>query len=189
MSALTENVDRVGGGAMRESTRKWGRRLVRFVFVLVVGYWAVKTADLVWFRAFVPITFQHANWVGAWRTNQYGLSGRLLVRLPDPLPDNKEFKAEALVYYPIYSGWKTGQFVKMSFTGYFSPNASSSSGKSTVPSNVPVPNIGGELKFKGFAGDQIVDYVALIDSDRSLIVGGYLSQAPYDYGSFGISSY
>jgi hypothetical protein len=60
---------------MRESARKWGRRLVRLVVLLVAGYGALKTADLVWFRAFVPIAFQNANWVGTWHTNQYGLSG------------------------------------------------------------------------------------------------------------------
>jgi hypothetical protein len=185
MSALTENVGGVGGGAMRESARNWGRRLVRFVFVLVVGYWAVKSADFVWFRARIPSSFQNANWSGTWQTNQYGVFGRLLVRLPDPLPSNKEFKADALVYYPIYSAWKTGRFVRMEFTGYFNPDASSSSGTSTVPSSKK----GGELKFKGLAGDQIVDYVALIDGDHRLIVGGYLSQTPDDYGSFQIRSY
>jgi hypothetical protein len=177
----------LGGVAMRESARKWGRRLVRFVFVLVVGYWAVKTADFVWFRTRTPATFENANWSGTWQTRQYGLSGRLLLRLPDPLPNNKEFKAEALVYYPIYSGWKTGRFVKMDFTGYFSPDTSSSSGMSTLPS--PARNKGGELKFKGLSGDQIVDYVALINQNHNLIVGGYLSQSPDDYGSFDISSY
>jgi hypothetical protein len=170
---------------MREAVRKWGGRLIRLVFIVLVAYWVVKIADFVWFRAKIPASFLNANWSGSWQTHQYGLAGRLLVRLPEPLPNNKEFKADALVYYPIYSGWKTGRFVKMNFTGYFSPDASSSSGESTVPS----ANKGGELKFKGVAGDQVVNYVALIDSDRTLIVGGYLSRTPDDHGSFAIRSY
>jgi hypothetical protein len=169
---------------MREGVRRWARRLLRLVFVLVVLYCAVKGADSIWFRARLPADFHDANWSGTWHTNQYGIAGRLVVRLPDPLPKSEEFKAEALVYYPIYSGWKTGRFVKMDFTGYFRPEASSSSGESTVPS--PQKEKGGELKFKGTSGNQIVDYVALIHREHDLIVGGYLSQTPDDYGIFSL---
>jgi hypothetical protein len=149
-------------------------------------YCAAKVADSLWFRLRLPVTFQSANWSGTWQTNQYGLSGRLLVRLPEPLPEGEEFKAEALVYYPVYSGWKTGRFVKMDFTGYFRPDASSSSGKTTVVSPKKEEKVG-ELKFKGRAGDQTVDYVALVNKERDLVVGGYLSLSPDDYGSFSIS--
>jgi hypothetical protein len=116
----------------------------------------------------------------------YGfISGRLLVRLPDPLPENEEFKAEALVYYPIYSAWKTGQFTKMDFTAEFTPDGVSSAGQSTNN----IPGGGGKMKFKAIAGDQVVEYVALIDETRTQIVGGYLSTAPDDYGFFAIKYY
>jgi hypothetical protein len=143
-------------------------------------------ADFVWFRIRIPVGFQNANWSGNWKTERYGfLSGRLLVRLPDPLPANQEFKAEALVYYPIYSVWKTGRFTKMDFTAEFTPDGLSSSGqsKNTIPSG------GGKMKFKAIAGGQVVDYVALIDQTRTQIVGGYLSTAPDDYGYFSIKFY
>jgi hypothetical protein len=105
--------------------------------------------------------------------------------LPDPLPENQDFKAEALVYYPIYCGWKTGQFVKMDFTGHFSPDAPASSGQSTNA----IPGGGGKLKFTGTAGNQVVEYVAMIDPSRTRIVGGYLSRTPDDYGFFAIRHY
>jgi len=163
--------------------RKWGRRLLWLAASLMAIYFAIRLADWVWFRTRIPVGFQNANWSGKWQTEQWhGFSSRLLVRLPDPLPENQEFKAEALVYYPIYSGWKTGQFVKMDFTGHFSPDAPASAGQST---NL-IPG-GGKLKFKGIAGDQVVEYVALVDWSRTQIIGGYLSRSPNDYGFFEIS--
>jgi hypothetical protein len=163
-----------------QTARKWFRRLVGLLFALVALYVLVMLIDFVWFRTHVPVGFQKANWSGKWQTEQfYGFSGRLLVRLPDPLPEDQDFPAEALVYYPIYSGWKTGQFVKMDFTGRFSPDAPSSAGRTTNE----IPG-GGKLKFKGIVGDQVVEYVALVNRSRTRIVGGYLSRSPDDYGFF-----
>jgi hypothetical protein len=168
---------------MRESLRKWGKRLLWLLPAVLIAYGIGKLADFVWFQTQMPIGFQNANWSGRWQTEQYGsLSGRLLVRLPDPLPENQDFKAEALVYYPIYSVWKTGQFVKMDFTGHFSPDAPASAGQSTNS----IPSGGGKLKFKATAGNQVVEYVALIDPSRTRILGGYLSHMPGDYGFFTI---
>jgi hypothetical protein len=171
---------------MRDNARKWGKRLLWVLPALLAVYGVVKLADFVWFRSQIPIGFQDANWSGGWQTEQYGsLSGRLLVRLPDPLPENQDFKAEALVYYPVFSGWKTGQFVKMDFAGHFTPDAPASSGQSANA----IPGGGGKLKFKGVAGKQVVEYVALVNKTRSRIVGGYLSSSPYDYGYFTIRYY
>lgn len=165
---------------LKDAARKWGRRLLWAGLALLALYVLVLLADFLWFRTQVPAGFQNANWSGEWETQQYwGFSGRLLVRLPDPLPENQDFKAEALVYYPIYSGWKTGRFIKMDFTGHFSPDTSASGGQSTNP----IPG-GGKLKFKGAVGNQVVEYVALIDDSRMRIVGGYVSRSPFDYGNF-----
>ena len=170
---------------MREAARRWGRRLLWAFPVVLSVYLLVMLADFAWYRAHIPVGFQDANWSGGWETKHYGgLSGRLLVRLPDPLPEDTDFKAEALVYYPIYSVWKTGQFVKMDFGGRYSPGASTSGGQSTSP--IPA---GGVLKFKGMAGNQVVEYSGLVDPSRSRIVGGYLSREPYDYGHFFIKYY
>jgi hypothetical protein len=170
---------------MREHLRKWCKRLLWVLPVLLGLYMVVTLADFIWYRTQIPVSFQNANWSGKWRTELYsGVSGRLLVRLPDPLPEKEEFKAEALVYYPVYSAWRTGQFVKMDFTGRFDPDSPTSAGRSTNE----IPSGGGKLAFKGKVGNQVVDYVALLDSSRTRIVGGYLSTSPYDYGSFWIRS-
>ncbi len=171
---------------MSEVGRRWGKRLLWVLPVLLAIYCIGNLADFVWFRSQVPIGFQNANWSGSWQTEQYGsLSGRLLVRLPDPLPEAQGFRAEALVYYPIYSVWKTGQFVKMDFAGQFSPDAPTSAGQSTNS----IPSGGGKLKFQGVAGDQVVEYVAILDPTRTKIVGGYRSRSPSDYGYFTIRYY
>jgi hypothetical protein len=172
---------------MRPSAQKMGRRLCLGLAVLVAICGLVKAADYAWFRTQVPIHLTNANWEGTWTTNRYGLTGRLLVRLPDPLPVKQDFKADALVYYPIYSGWKAAQFVKMDFTGYFAPNSPTTAGQSTNP----LPNGGGKLKFKGVvdkdrAESQVVEYSALIDPNHTRIVGAYLSKSPDDYGTFEI---
>jgi hypothetical protein len=171
---------------VKEAARRWGRRLLWLLPALLSVYLLVLFADFAWFRTNIPVGFRDANWSGRWETRRYGgLSGRLLVRLPDPLPEDQDFKAEALVYYPIYSVWKTGQFVKMDFVGHFSPDAPASTGKTA---NM-IPGGGGKLSFKSVAGHQVVEYVALIDESRTRVVGGYLSRDPDDYGIFFIRYY
>jgi hypothetical protein len=147
---------------------------------LLAVYVLAKLADFAWYRTQIPVGFQDANWSGKWESEVHGsIGGRLLVRLPDPIPENEDFKAEALVYYPVYSLWKTGQFVKMDFTGNLSTDSSTSGGQTSKP-------IPGKLSFKGKIGDQTVDYVAIVNENRTRIVGGYLSRQPNDYGVFWI---
>jgi hypothetical protein len=171
------------GGTMSDATRKWGRRFLWLLPVLFAVYFFVKLVDLAWYRFQIPDGFQ-ANWSGKWETQYYGrMSGNLLVRLPDPLPENEDFKAEALVYYPIYCGWRTGQFVKMDFVGHFSPDDPASAGRSTNR----IPGGGGKLKFKSTIGNQTVEYVAIINEHQNRVVGSYLSKSPHDIGYFAIS--
>jgi len=163
-----------------EARGRWRRRLLWVLPALLAVYVLARVTDSVWYWAQRPADFRDANWSGEWRSAEYGgLTGRLLVKLPDPLPENEDFKAVALVYYPVYSVWKTGQFVRMEFTGHFNPDAPVSAGKSTNE----IPG-GGKLKFKGIVGNQVVDYAALIDEKRRVVTGGYLSRSPGDYGSF-----
>lgn len=165
---------------------KWTRRLPWFLPAILAAYIALQFADYAWFRTQIPVTIANANWAGRWTTYDYlGLSGRIVVRLPDPLPENEDFKAEALVYYPIYSMWKTGQFVKMAFDGKFTPDSPITAGRST---NTIDHGGGGKMSFKGTVGDQVVEYSALISPNRTRIVGGYFSYSPPDAGSFWITN-
>lgn len=166
--------------AMKQGLKKAGGVVVQVLGVIVAVYLFAKLTDFAWYRWQIPGGFQDANWTGKWESDVYGyIGGRLLVRLPEPIPENVDFKAEALVYYPIYSLWKTGQFVPMEFTGHLS-TASSSSGGHTER---PVP---GKLSFKGGVGNQTIDYIAIVDDQRRQIGGSYLSHAPNDHGVFWI---
>ena len=68
--------------------------------------------------------------------------------------------------------------------GPFPPGSPASGGQTT--NAIPA---GGFLKFKGVAGRQEVDYAALLDDSRSIIIGSYLSRWPDDYGHFEIDRY
>lgn len=166
---------------MSEARRRWGRRLLWALAGLVGVYVLARAADAVWFRTQRSADFADANWAGEWRTAKYaGLAGRLLVRLPDPLPEGVDFQAEALVYYPVYSVYKTGRFVRMDFTGRFDPARPASAGTSAND----IPDGCGVLKIKAVAAGQVVEYAAVLDRYRSAVAGGYLSRLPDDHGSF-----
>jgi hypothetical protein len=171
---------------MSETIRRSGKRCLWLLPAILALYVTVTGVDFVWYRSHVPVRFQSANWEGRWETRRYwGLSGRLLVRLPDPLPDDVDFKAEALVYYPVYSVWRTGDFVRMDFMGHFRPESPTSGGQTTNS----IPTGGGMLKFKSVVGNQVVEYPALIDERGTNIVGGYLSRNPDDSGYFWLSRF
>jgi len=165
---------------MKTLLKKLGKILMWALTVIVAVYALAKVADLAWYHSRFPDGFQNANWSGKWESEVYGgIGGSLLVRLPDPMPENEDFKAEALVYYPIYSLWKTGQFVPMDFTGRLSTGSSSAGGQTEAP-------IPGKLSFKGMIGNQTIDYVAIVDDGRQRIAGSYLSRNPNDHGLFSL---
>jgi hypothetical protein len=169
---------------MKEAVHSWGKRCLWVLPVVLALYAVVTGLDFIWYRSHVPVRFQSANWEGRWETRRYwGLSGRLLVLLPAPLPQGVDFKAEALVYYPLYSVWRTGQFVRMDFVGRFQPESPTTGGQTTNA----IPTGGGMLKFKGVVGNQVVEYAALMDDGGRTIVGGYLSRDPDDIGHFWLS--
>jgi hypothetical protein len=169
---------------MKAAAQRWGKRCLFLLPVLLALYITVLGVDFIWYRSHIPVRFQSANWEGRWVTHQYwGLSGRLLVRLPDPLPEGVDFKAEALIYYPVCSIWRTGQFVRVDFMGHFRPELPTSGGQTTNS----IPTGGEMLKFKGVVGNQVVEYAALVDDHGRNIVGGYLSQNSDDRGHFWLS--
>ncbi|MCF6299468.1 MAG: hypothetical protein L3J01_06280 [Thiomicrorhabdus sp.] len=185
-----------------QKSKPWFRRVFKWLLILTATFFVViiaiisivRVGDYVWFRSHVPLRFANANWTGNWKTQQYGLSGRLLVHLPDPLPENEDFQAEAIVYYPIYSIWKTGSFVKMEFTGNFSPESSTSTGLSKNDSpdyraELKLKGKRGKMKFRATAGDQVVDYVAMMDESGERLIGSYISKSPHDIGYFFIQNY
>ncbi|HCS53134.1 hypothetical protein [uncultured Rubinisphaera sp.] len=169
--------------------KSWRVRIGSLTLFLLAIVIVARTIDYFWYQSQIPTTFQNTKWRGTWETEKYGLTGRLLVRLPDPLPENEDFDAEAMVYYPAYSIYRTGSFMKMDFVGNFSPDSAASTGETKSDEITPegldiMPKGGGKLKFRAIAGNQIVEYVALINEDQTRVNGGYISTMPNDYGYF-----
>jgi hypothetical protein len=156
------------------------------VLACLVGlYFVVPLADRLWYGARLPSTHRDAEWLGTWQSDQVSfVSGRLLARLPDPIPRDQEFDVEALVYYRIWCPYRTGSFVPMKMVGYLPADESGGSGgNADSPVKVPARLT---FKFKGEPGpqQQTIDYVATSDSGSTVFVGGYRSAGPFDMGHF-----
>ncbi len=53
---------------MRDSIRKWGRRMLWVLFAVLTIYCFGKLANYTWYRTQIPNGFQNANWTGSWPT-------------------------------------------------------------------------------------------------------------------------
>ena len=164
---------------------RWRRRLFLVVCTLVVLYFAMPLVDRVWFSMRTPTKYTDAEWVGDWNSEQISLvSGRILAKLPNPIPRDEEFDVDALVYYRIWCPFRTGSFVPMKMVGFLpSDDSGAGGGNGDAPVVVP-PRI--TFKFKGGGGpyEQTIDYIATSDQQNTLFVGGYRSAGPYDMGGF-----
>ena len=167
--------------------KKWKKRLLVVTTVLLVIYFALPIVDRVWFAFRVPSDFSDAQWHGDWNSDQFSLvSGRLVVNLPNPVPIDQEFDVDALVYYRIWSPYRTGKTVRMKMVGYLASDQSGGGGNADSPVIVP-PHY--TFKFKGGDGPsaQTIDYIATSDAHPTMIVGGYRSAGPYDMGRFALA--
>jgi hypothetical protein len=166
---------------------KWKKRLLVVAAVLIVIYFALPILDHVWFTFHIPSDFSDARWRGDWNSDYFSpVSGRLLVKMPDPVPKDQEFDIDALVYYRIWSPYRTGGTVRMKMVGYLASGASGGGGNADGPVIVP-PHY--TFKFKASDGPsaQMIDYVATSDAHDTMIVGGYRSAGPYDMGRFALT--
>lgn len=167
--------------------KKWKKRLLVIAVVLLVIYLSLPIVDRIWFALSVPSDFADAQWRGEWNSDEFSLvSGRLVVKLPDPLPKDQEFDVDAVVYYRIWSPYRTGRTVRMKMIGYFASEQLGFGGNADSPVIVP-PHY--RFKFKGGGGPsaQVIDYVAASDVHATMIVGGYRSAGPYDMGRFALA--
>ncbi len=167
--------------------KKWKKRSLVVAAVLVAIYFAFPVVDRVWFAFRVPSDFYDAQWRGDWNSDRFKfVSGRLLVKLPDPVPKDQEFDVDALMYYRISSPYRTGSTVRMKMIGYLASDQSGGGGNADAPIVVP-PHY--TFKFKGGDGPsvQTIDYIATGDAHDTMIVGGYRSAGPYDMGHFALA--
>ena len=163
---------------------KWKRRLlIAAIAGLVVCLIVLPIVDRVWFALSAPSAYDDARWRGEWNSEEFlSVSGRIIAKLPDPIPRDQEFDVDALVYYRITSLYRTGCAVPMKMVGYLPSGGSGGGSGSVTPTRAP-PRM--TFKLKGDdPSKQSIDYVATTDDHVTLIVGGYRSTSPYDMGRF-----
>jgi len=122
----------------------------------------------------------HVIWTGKWKSSIVGVKGNLAVKLPDPIPNGREFDAKTIVTYKWFL-FPMGD-MSIDLIGKFD-----SSGISSDKSDETGQQIY-QISFKGKVPNskQTIEYIATIDDKKSIIVGGYKSYSPNDIGTFTI---
>jgi hypothetical protein len=126
-----------------------------------------------------------ARWEGSFTSSKHPTSGRLLARLPDPIPRDTEFEFELIVYYNLWSLFLTGKTARASFVGYLSSQSPASVGAESRASVVP-RQFSFHLKGGSTGFPKDITYIAIPDAEDQFIAGAYSAQASFDVGSFSI---
>jgi|GEM_PF-2074206 len=129
-----------------------------------------------------------ANWSGRWHSTVVPLvAGRLFATLPTPLPKDQPFDVEVVIYYKLWCLYRPGQAVRAKFTGQC--RVGETAGGSNADAAIPVPfrlTIKSVPGVPGMGTRQVIEYVATGDDTSFVIVGGYRSAFPMDFGCFSL---
>jgi len=126
------------------------------------------------------------NYIGEWNSKMAPVSGRILVKIPYPLPENQQFEIDSVVYYNLFSLFRSGQFVPMKLEGLVTNQQTSSGSNSETPIVIP-PTITFKSKVLNKSDkEQKIEYVSTFDKKYTTITGGYLSESPFDIGVFSL---
>jgi hypothetical protein len=146
-------------------------------------YWGALVANDFWYEKSIPRDFHGARWEGGFTSAKHPTSGRLLFRLPDPIPRDREFDFEGILYYNLWSGFLTGKMARAEFVGFLGGDTGVSAGEETRPTVQPRHF---SFRFKGgttpFPAD--IRYMAIFDRDDMYVAGSYSAQNGFDVGSF-----
>jgi len=166
---------------------QWWKRLVLIGAVcLLIFFLSFRIVNGLWYRLSVQADLSSANWVGAWESASFPLvSGRIVAKIPDPVPVDQEFTVEAAVYYNLWSPYRTGATKRVKLRGRLAGDDSAGGDNRSSPLVGP-PRITFSLKGGAGRSAQIIEYVATTDRQKSTIVGGYRSDGPYDMGQFAL---
>ena len=166
---------------------RWKKRLLISASIIAGLYVGVSLVNALWFWLSIPAELRDDTWKGTWNSNCYSFtSGRIVAKLPDPIPKGMSFQVDAAVYYNLWCPYRTGHTKRIRLTGLFSRD-NSGFGDNAVSPLISKPwNL--SFKFKDGSGtyEQIIDYVATTDQSETLIAGGYRSSVPPDLGQFAL---
>ena len=149
----------------------------------VFAYGCALLVNDAWYEASIPRDFGDARWEGRFTSAVHPTSGRLLARLPDPIPRDVEFDFEIVVYYNVWSLFLTGKTARAEFVGYLSSQGPVAAGGETRPSVAP-RQFSFKLKGGSTAFPSDIAYTATFDRDERFLAGSYSAQRAYDVGYF-----
>ena len=163
--------------------RKYAVRVAVVVTMGIIVYWCAFLLNNLWYEAAIPRDFGDARWEGEFASVKHPTSGKLLARLPDPVPRDREFEFEAVVYYDIWSLFLTGKMARAEFVGYLSSEKPVTVGAETRPSVIP-RHFSFRLKGGSTPFPEDITYTATFDRDDQFVVGSYSAQGAFDVGYF-----
>ncbi len=163
-------------------------KLANLITAGLFVYAGVILSNHFWYKYNIPNDFQNAKWEGEFVSVKHPTSGKLLAQLPDPIPRDREFEFEAVVYYNIWSGFLTGKIARADFIGYLNSQAPITSGEETrqsvIPRHFSFFSKGGATPFP-----KDIRYTATIDRDDQYFAGSYSAQNGYDVGHFSLKKH
>lgn len=167
----------------------WKKRFLIVAAVFLGGCFALPIVDRVWFAFRVPTDFANVPWRGNWNSEQVPLvSGQLLVKMPDKVPIDQQFEVETLVYYCLWSPYRTGSTVRVKMIGYFAADKSGGGSNAESPA-IERPHYIFKLKSGDSLSAQRIDYAATSNADMTMLIGSYRSTHPGDIGRFGLAKH
>lgn len=169
-------------------TRKYITKLTGLIAVGVIVYWCVLLLNNIWYEMSVPRDFRDARWEGEFFSAKHPTSGKLLARLPDPIPRDQEFEFELLVYYNVWSFFLTGKTARADFVGYLSGKGPVTAGTEMRPTVIP-RHFSFSLKGGTTPFPRDIKYTATIDRDDQFVAGSYSAQASFDVGYFSMNKH
>ena len=162
------------------------RLLVGLSGVVAVGVFAVVVARVVntiRYQQSVPRDLHNARWEGDFVSSRQPVSGRMIARLPDPLPRDQKFAFELMVYYNVWSFFLSGKTARADFIGYLSSRSPAVVGAESRASVIP-RQFSFELKGGSSGFPEDIVYVAILSEDNQYISGAYSASSGFDVGTF-----
>jgi hypothetical protein len=163
--------------------RKLQFKLLRWLGVGVLLYLLAVSVNYLWYEYSIPRDFRDARWEGEFSSAKHPTSGKVLARLPDPIPRDQEFEFELVVYYDIWSFFLTGKTARAEFIGYLGSEGLPAAGNETRQSVIP-RHFSFQLKGGSTPFPDDIRYTATLDRDDQFIAGSYSAQAAFDVGHF-----
>lgn len=168
--------------------RKHTAIIAIFISAGIIVYWCMLLLNNAVYEFNIPRDFREARWEGEFVSAKHPTSGRLLVRLPDPVPRNQEFEFEAVFYHNIWSLFLTGETACADFVGYLSDQNPVTAGAETHQSVIP-RHFSFRLKGGGTPFPEDIKYTATFDRDDQFVAGSYSAQAAFDVGYFSMKKH